>query len=129
MHFGSLSAASHTLTCLTCKPLCVACGIRKPLSSFEDTGASDRFSIRDDGSQRRPTSANSRSVNSSQEECSRVCDGCRAKENVARTNVFYRYPILKYKSCPFDVEEYREELQEEAGEEVRVDNKPTRHGR
>lgn len=43
----------------------------------------------------------------------RVCDGCLAKEYVAKTNVYFRYPILKYRACPFSTDEYRDALETE----------------
>lgn len=44
------------------------------------------------------------------------CDRCMAKEEVAAGNVFFRYPTLKYRACPFSVDEMRGRLQREEGE-------------
>ncbi|KPI88894.1 hypothetical protein ABL78_2011 [Leptomonas seymouri] len=42
-----------------------------------------------------------------------ICDRCMAKRQVARENVYFRFPVLKYRSCPFSVDEAREELRRE----------------
>lgn len=42
-----------------------------------------------------------------------TCNQCMAKQEVAEENVFFRYPILKYRACPFSVDEMREKLQRE----------------
>ncbi|CCW70758.1 unnamed protein product [Phytomonas sp. Hart1] len=38
------------------------------------------------------------------------CHRCLAKQHLASTNVYFRYPILKYKACPFSVDEMRDGL-------------------
>lgn len=135
-HFGSLSAPSHTLTCLTCKPLCVVCGIRKPLALFSE-GATYNDTHEKEVCGGPHGTANSSTLSalisarnlyeshrskkehhhlrssSSASPCSPglcVCNGCLAKSDVAKTNVYFRYPVLKYRSCPFSTEEYRRKL-------------------
>lgn len=152
-HFGSLSAPSHALCCLTCKPLCVVCGIRKPISYFSEgatytetkdgnitdtrnssnssssstssslmsdphyssSGGGGNYSPIQYQSQGNPyahfssTSPLSACSTSSQHGLC-VCNGCLAKTYVAKTNVYFRYPVLKYRSCPFSTEEYRKKL-------------------
>ncbi|KAG5499696.1 hypothetical protein JIQ42_05177 [Leishmania sp. Namibia] len=44
---------------------------------------------------------------------SNICDRCLAKRQVAKENVYFRYPILKYRACPFRVDEARDELRKE----------------
>lgn len=44
---------------------------------------------------------------------SNMCDRCLAKQQVAKTNVYFRFPVLKYRACPFSVDESREELHRE----------------
>ncbi|AIN99357.1 hypothetical protein LPMP_262440 [Leishmania panamensis] len=48
---------------------------------------------------------------------SNICDRCLAKQHVAQENVYFRYPILTYRACPFSVEEARGELCQEAQQE------------
>ena len=36
-----------------------------------------------------------------------ICEGCAEKALLAQTNVFYRFPMLKYRACPFPVQKYR----------------------
>lgn len=136
-HFGSLSSPSHTLTCFTCKPLCVVCGIRKPVQYFSDgatyTDSGEKNSVgysnNDDSKFTNSewgcdTASGSHSVQYFQQEgdkkkvfpsvpsqqCLHVCNGCLEKSHVAKTNVYFRFPILKYRSCPFSTEEYRKKL-------------------
>lgn len=45
---------------------------------------------------------------------SHLCDRCLAKQQVARENVYFRYPILKYRACPFIVDAARDELRKES---------------
>lgn len=45
---------------------------------------------------------------------SNMCDRCMAKQQVAKENVYFRFPVLKYRSCPFSVDETRDELRREA---------------
>eukprot|EP00796_Vickermania_ingenoplastis_P004003 gene4003-2858_t len=123
-HYGSLNGPSHTRTCLACKPMCVVCGIRKPLAQFREQGVL-RSPPRSSSSK---ASAESRAAalgyhpeldtplnrdwemdtETESDPAHQVCDGCMAKEQVARTNVYFRFPILKYRSCPFPVEEFRD---------------------
>ncbi|KEG11382.1 hypothetical protein DQ04_02681050 [Trypanosoma grayi] len=42
-----------------------------------------------------------------------LCDRCLAKRHVARENVYFRYPVLKYRACPFSVDQMREEIRHE----------------
>ncbi|KAH9577694.1 hypothetical protein LSM04_008442 [Trypanosoma melophagium] len=42
-----------------------------------------------------------------------LCDRCLAKRQVARENVYFRYPVLKYRSCPFSVDQMRDEIRRE----------------
>ncbi|EAN76285.1 uncharacterized protein TEOVI_000044800 [Trypanosoma equiperdum] len=54
-----------------------------------------------------------------------LCDNCLAKKHVARENVYFRYPVLKYRACPFSVEAMREEIRREGtsiDEEERMDD-------
>ncbi|EAN89609.1 hypothetical protein C3747_97g742c [Trypanosoma cruzi] len=44
-----------------------------------------------------------------------LCDNCLAKRHVARENVYFRYPVLKYRACPFSVDQMREEIRREEG--------------
>ncbi|KAG5502300.1 hypothetical protein GH5_05275 [Leishmania sp. Ghana 2012 LV757] len=44
---------------------------------------------------------------------SNICDRCLAKRQVAKENVYFRYPILKYRACPFRVDDARDELRKE----------------
>ncbi|RNF27161.1 uncharacterized protein Tco025E_00598 [Trypanosoma conorhini] len=44
-----------------------------------------------------------------------LCDSCLAKRHVARENVYFRYPVLKYRACPFSVDQMREEIRHEEG--------------
>ncbi|KAK7197718.1 hypothetical protein NESM_000723800 [Novymonas esmeraldas] len=48
---------------------------------------------------------------------SHTCDRCLAKRQVAKENVYFRYPILKYRACPFSVDEARDELHNELHDE------------
>lgn len=36
-----------------------------------------------------------------------ICDMCAERAALASTNVFYRFPMLRYKQCPFSVDKYR----------------------
>lgn len=129
IHFGSQkSAPLHTVTCMSCKPLCVVCGIRKPLDQFsKNVGAltssaqpsSSDFTRRDLVGASRSLSVNSTAAVRAlvaEEQLSerkireRVCDGCFTKEHLAQTNVYFRFPILKYKSCPFSADDYRAKM-------------------
>nr|CCC50198.1 conserved hypothetical protein [Trypanosoma vivax Y486] len=42
-----------------------------------------------------------------------LCDFCLAKRHVARGNVYFRYPVLKYRACPFSVDAMRDEIHRE----------------
>lgn len=53
---------------------------------------------------------------SSAEAAQDTCDRCLAKEHVAQENVYFRYPILKYRDCPFNVDQMRETLWKERRE-------------
>jgi hypothetical protein len=44
---------------------------------------------------------------------SNICDRCMAKQQIAKENVYFRFPVLKYRACPFSVDETREELRRE----------------
>jgi hypothetical protein len=33
---------------------------------------------------------------------------CTIKRDVAEHNVYYRFPVLQYRQCPFPVDAYRE---------------------
>lgn len=50
---------------------------------------------------------------------SNTCDRCLAKQLVAKDNVYFRFPVLKYRACPFSVDEAREELRKEAQTSMR----------
>ncbi|CUG90821.1 Hypothetical protein, putative [Bodo saltans] len=41
------------------------------------------------------------------------CTSCIGKRHAADTNVYFRFPVLKYRSCPFSVDRYREVIAEE----------------
>ncbi|KAG5476546.1 hypothetical protein LSCM1_04261 [Leishmania martiniquensis] len=43
---------------------------------------------------------------------SHICDRCLARRQTAKVNVYFRYPPLKYRACPFSVDEAREELRQ-----------------
>ncbi|CCW65026.1 unnamed protein product [Phytomonas sp. EM1] len=45
------------------------------------------------------------------------CNRCLAKQHLASNNVYFRYPILKYKACPFSVDEMRDELKKSGDQE------------
>lgn len=42
-----------------------------------------------------------------------TCDQCLAKEAIAAENVYYRFPVLKYRSCPFSTEQAREDVRQD----------------
>lgn len=42
-----------------------------------------------------------------------ICDKCLAKEQVAKQNVYFRYPVLQYRACPYSVDEMREDIMKE----------------
>lgn len=81
-HFPHQCGPSHTIVCLSCKRMCVGCGMRQIADNFPEE---------------------------SLDRCSR----CIAKRHVAATNVYYRYPILQYKACPYSVSTMRAELRNE----------------
>ena len=43
------------------------------------------------------------------EECD-CCRKCCANREAAECNVYFRYPVLKYRQAPFDVDKYRDVL-------------------
>ncbi|KAG5502025.1 hypothetical protein JKF63_04302 [Porcisia hertigi] len=59
---------------------------------------------------------------------SNTCDRCLAKQQVAKENVYFRYPILKYRACPFSVDEARDELRNERNQEQQHPPVPQRDG-
>lgn len=122
--YKSVTGPSHSLTCMSCKPMCVMCGIRKPLECFSENktteGTNFARSTLSHSSSDSPLGALLHSqrediecVGAASGDVKRVCDSCVAREYVAKTNVYFRYPILKYRACPFSVDEYRETLAEE----------------
>ncbi|EPY40579.1 hypothetical protein AGDE_03349 [Angomonas deanei] len=82
LHFPNVNAPKHTLLCVSCKKMCVGCGIRLPLDDFK-------------------------------RKDSYTCHRCEEKELVAKENVYFRFPVLKYRACPFSVDEMRKELKNE----------------
>jgi hypothetical protein len=45
-----------------------------------------------------------------EDECCRVCTG---KAQTARSNVYYRFPVLKYANCPMSTDKFREIIADE----------------
>ena len=89
-HCGSktLKNAEH-LVCLACKRMCISCGLRLPQESFSVGDHNGCVTSPDEGE-------------------TGLCDKCLAKQQVAQTNVYFKYPVLKYKACPFSPDSYRD---------------------
>ncbi|EPY27134.1 hypothetical protein STCU_02757 [Strigomonas culicis] len=104
-YFPNAKGPKHLLVCASCKRLCVCCGVRLPLSDFN---------LVDEHRYSKPHTQRSRGA---QEEQTDVCRRCSAKQIVAKENVYFRYPVLKYRACPYNVDEMRQELREEARKE------------
>jgi hypothetical protein len=45
-----------------------------------------------------------------------VCENCTDRRRVAERNVYFRFPTLKYKDCPFSAAPFRQALAEEAAQ-------------
>lgn len=104
-YFPNMKGPKHLLVCASCKRLCVCCGVRLPLSDF--THADEH----------QYSKAHAHRTRAHAEEPTEVCRRCSAKQIVAKENVYFRYPVLKYRACPYSVDEMRQELREEAKKE------------
>ena len=77
----SLARRRHEMRCTACLARCEGCGERRPVEDVKEG---------DDGA--------------------KMCMRCRERRTVAKGNVFYRYPVLHYRSAPFPTETLRTDL-------------------
>jgi hypothetical protein len=141
-HAASVLHGVDKLVCLTCKKYCVHCGQLQPRSQFPDhpdqpaSHSGDAFpAVSTDiygepiyaaGSSGTTSSSgrrhgtgmlgelNGSSGDNLQGQSSvEWCTSCIGKRHAAETNVYFRFPVLKYRSCPFSVDRYREVIEEE----------------
>jgi hypothetical protein len=69
--------------------MCIVCGVRQPRSAF----SSDAVEM-----------AGGESLGHGQ------CDRCLAKQHVAESNVYFKFPVLNYKACPFSTDAFRDKI-------------------
>ena len=77
----SLTKQRHHMRCTSCLVRCEGCGERRPTEGVRE---------QDDGA--------------------KLCPKCEGRRDVAKGNVFYRFPVLHYKAAPFPTETLRSEL-------------------
>jgi hypothetical protein len=70
------------LVCLNCSRKCSICGIRKGQDQFLDS------------------------------DSSQVCRSCQKTKDRAEGNLYYRFPMLQYKHCPFSADKMADLLRE-----------------
>lgn len=80
---ASLASRRHEMSCTACLQRCEGCGERKEQDDLVVDG-------------RQAT----------------MCAKCLVRRQVAESNVYYRYPVLHYRSAPFSTEKFRAELAE-----------------
>lgn len=49
---------------------------------------------------------------------SNLCTHCVGKKEKAESNVYFRYPTLRYKAVPYSVDKYRDKLAVEADDDM-----------
>jgi hypothetical protein len=77
----TLARRRHEMRCTACLVRCEGCGERRPLEDVDTL-----------------------------EDGAKMCAKCRDRRAVAKGNVFYRFPVLHYRSAPFPTETLRSDL-------------------
>lgn len=111
-HTATVLQNIDKLICLSCRQYCIQCSQLLPMTAFSAAtrpssttlvGAAPTSRASLIGGHRTPVVS----------DATDVCDACLAKKHAAHSNVYFRYPVLKYKACPFPVEPYRDAIHAE----------------